>query len=569
MNNRKSLLALSLLCATGMAQAGEKEELLKLRNTTTNLIKQLVKQGVITEQVAEGMIKQAETEAEQQVAEAKSADANKQEAVDPDEVRVAYVPDFVKDQIRQQVKAELREDVVGDVMQKAKNEQWGLPNALPEWTRRFKLSGDIRLRSQNDFMGADNVPTGSFYTDPQAINEAVGFTAAGENAFRNTTIDRQRFRERVRLGMDVKIADGLNAGVRLSTGNTRDPVSTNQTLGNTGNRYEFAVDRAFLKYDAVDDDRFNWLTVSGGRIRNPWYTGGGEFTGGSELVWDTDLSFEGFAGTVRHRLGDTGSMKIANESGPMVFATAGAFPLQEFELSHGDKWLFGGQMGVDWGFANQDSVKVGVAYYDYVNTEAVPNTSATGTCDLNNDDNDASVPEFMQGGNTLATVCREGTQSDPLETVGQVGLASDYNILNINGSYDFAAFAPYHVRLSGDFAKNLGFKADDVRRLALENVDEQTIAWQARIDVGWPRVDKAGHWNLFTAYKYVERDAVLDAFTDSDFHLGGTNAKGWFVGGNYGLMNGVWLTGRWLSADVITGPPFGIDVLQVDVNTRF
>jgi hypothetical protein len=176
----------------------------------------------------------------------------------------------------------------------------------------------------------------------------------------------------------------------------------------------------------------------------------------------------------------------------------------------------------------------------------------------------------MQGGNTLATVCRESVNGPP----GKVGLASDYNIININGAYDIAAFAPYHVRLSGDFAKNVGFKANDVNKLAGGgranfNVEEQTNAWQARVDVGWPKADKPGHWNVFTAYKRVERDAVLDAYTDSDFHLGGTNAKGWVMGGNYGLMNGLWLTGRWLSADVITGPPFGIDILQLDINTHF
>ncbi len=70
-------------------------------------------------------------------------------------------------------------------------------------------------------------------------------------------------------------------------------------------------------------------------------------------------------------------------------------------------------------------------------------------------------------------------------------------------------------------------------------------------------------------YKHLERDAVLDAFTDSDFHLGGTNTKGWVVGGNYGLVKNVWLSGRWLSGNVITGPQYGVDILQVDVNTRF
>lgn len=564
MANKKQLMALALSGLIGTVQAGEKEELLKLRNTTTNLIKQLVKQGVITDKAANEMIKQAEVEAGQQAAEAKAA-AGK-EAVPADEVRVAYVPDFVKDEIRQQVRSELREEVVGDVMQKAKNEQWGMPNALPDWTKRFKLSGDIRLRSQHELMAKENIANS--YIDWQAVNESGGLNAAGVDQFLNTTTDRQHFRERLRLGIDANVTDGLKAGVRLATGNQRDPVSTNQSLGNTGQKYDFTVDRAYLQYDAFDDNKFKWLTLSGGRIKNPWYTGGGEFTGGSELVWDTDLSFEGFAGTVRHRLGGSDSLMANDDQSHSVFATAGVFPLQESALSS-DKWLLGGQVGVDWGFVNQDNLKVGLAYFDYVNVEAKQNTSVLGTCDLNTRGNTASRPDFMQGGNTLASICREGAgalASNP----GMVGLASDYNIVNANLSYEMAMFAPYRLRLSGDYAKNVGFNRAAVSRMLNGSVvDAKTNAWQFRADFGWPKAEIAGHWNVFAAYKYVERDAVLDAFTDSDFHLGGTNSKGWFIGGNYGLMKNVWLTGRWLSADIITGPPFGIDVLQVDVNTQF
>jgi TPP-dependent pyruvate/acetoin dehydrogenase alpha subunit len=88
MGINKPLLALALLCAAGVSQAGEKEELLKLRNTTTNLIKQLVKQGILTEKMSEEMIKQAETDAEQQTAQAKASPSNAKEAVPADEVRV-------------------------------------------------------------------------------------------------------------------------------------------------------------------------------------------------------------------------------------------------------------------------------------------------------------------------------------------------------------------------------------------------------------------------------------------------------------------------------------------------
>jgi hypothetical protein len=62
---------------------------------------------------------------------------------------------------------------------------------------------------------------------------------------------------------------------------------------------------------------------------------------------------------------------------------------------------------------------------------------------------------------------------------------------------------------------------------------------------------------------------VVDAFTDPDFHLGGTNAKGWVLGTDLGLLKNTWLTVRWLTADEISGPPLAIDVLQVDVNARF
>jgi hypothetical protein len=85
----------------------------------------------------------------------------------------------------------------------------------------------------------------------------------------------------------------------------------------------------------------------------------------------------------------------------------------------------------------------------------------------------------------------------------------------------------------------------------------------------------AGHWNVFSLYKYVGSDAVLDAYTDSNFHvgggnnLGGTNVKGWVIGGNYGLMKNVWITGRWLSGDMIMGPNYGIDMVQFDINTKF
>ena len=100
------------------------------------------------------------------------------------------------------------------------------------------------------------------------------------------------------------------------------------------------------------------------------------------------------------------------------------------------------------------------------------------------------------------------------------------------------------------------------------------------VAVGWPTVSKARDWQVSFAYKYLERDAVLAAFTDSDFHLGGTDGEGYILKFDYGLTNNTWLSLRWLSSNEIDGElvPYapllgtgklGVDVLQMDVNAKF
>lgn len=606
--NKQLIAAMALSGLIGMAHADEKDELLKLRNTTVNLIKQLVKQGVLTDKMAQDMIEQAEADAGKQVADARAAAgkasggargaagaANGQpvgtvetmqadgsvaagaaagkEVVPKDEIRIAYVPDFVKDEIRQQVRTELRDQVVNDVMAKAKDEQWGLPNALPEWTKRFTLSGDIRLREQSSLMASDNISAaqnlqGGVYPNWNAINGANGanqVSPTSPNAMLNTNQNQNLGRERFRLGIDAAVNDSVDAGIRLTTGNTQNPVSTNQTLGNTGYGYQFAVDRAFLRYNAQDSSRFNWLTLMGGRTPNPF------FTGGSEMVWDEDLSFEGAAATLRQRIGFNDLADEVGGKGPMVFGTAGIFPLQAQNpvtgLTSLQKWMFGGQTGLEWGFDNQDSLKVAAAYYDYQGIKGNINKSTTdNSCADSTQSVTQSVPQYIQGGNSMVGVCETGINTG---VYGMYGLASNFRIMDVNALYDIALFSPVHLKLAADFAKNLGFNSNQIYAYTGQNISNQNTGWQVKADLGWTKVDVPGNWNAFAAYRYLERDAVLSSYTDSDFHLGSTNVKGWMFGGSYGLMKSVWLTGRWMSADMITGPNYSMDILQLDLNTRF
>ncbi|HEY3639077.1 MAG TPA: putative porin, partial [Rhizomicrobium sp.] len=124
----------------------------------SNLIRLLVKQKVITQQSANALIK----EAEQEAAQAKAAKATVAAAPvpipaerpdlpppAPGVVRVPYVPQIVRNQIRDEVKAE--------VLKEAKAENWAQPNALPSWVKRISLNGDFRFRDEFDLYGKNNI----------------------------------------------------------------------------------------------------------------------------------------------------------------------------------------------------------------------------------------------------------------------------------------------------------------------------------------------------------------------------------------------------------------------------
>ncbi len=514
MNLRKWGVA-ALLCALASVSAAgaEKSESSSVDPTTLKLIKLLVEQGVLTQEKADALLREAGKPEEPAHAE--------KPRTEPNVIRVPYVPETVKQEMQEQIKQE--------VLAQAKEERWGDPGKLPEWLDRIKWDGDMRLRYEKDFF-----PTGNSGSTPnyQAINNAGGVSQAGVNAFVNDSVDRDRLRLRARLGMLAKVNDQLEAGFRLTTGNTADPVSTNQTLGNTFNRNTLVLDRAYLRFDPEPE-----FTFWGGRIPNPWF--------GTDLVWDEDINFDGVAAQFKQDL--TYRLK--------GFATVGWFPVQEVELSSSDKYMTGAQAGVDWTFHPNHELKVGLAYYDFHHITGQQSDSSLL---------DYKAPQFVQKGNTMFHI-----RTDTLVSTGLFALAPDFKELNLTASWDMYTFDPVHVVLTGDFVKNVGFDRQEIRQRTGLDIEPKTRGYHLKLAVGNPVMKKRGNWQFIAAYKYLERDAVLDAFTDSDFHLGGTDAKGWIMGGSYGLARNTWLTLRWLSANEIDGPPLAVDVLQIDLNAKF
>ena len=543
------------------------------QTVVVNLIRLLVQEGVLTQDKANALIRQAEDEAAAasrgQPAVVNTPPGTPKVAAGaapgaPQSVRVPYIPEVVRKQIRDEVKQE--------VLQQARAENWAAPDQFPDWVKSVRISGDFRLRYEWDVFDKRNSP---FFPNFSALNGGSPFdlnNAAGTSPpLLDTTQDRSRLRERFRLGIGAQIDDQWAAGVRLATGNTTNPVSTNQTLGNSLSNDSFNLDRAFVRYQPTP-----WITAWLGRFPDPWFA--------TDLVWDDDVNFDGVAVQV--------SPRITEELRPTL--TVGAFPIANTPFNFPDNaaskgasrdvWLYAAQASTDWRPDPDYEVRIGLAYYYFNNIDGKLSSPCTALSAADPCDTDFTRPGFIQQGNTLFAlrnlVNPTGVPNPP--QFQYYGLASKFHELNLTARLDYAGLDPVHLIFDADFVKNLGFDRGAIAARGPVNNQGQSVtagepgpwdggdsAYLAKLTVGYPTLRERWQWNFNVGYKYIESDAVVDAFTDSDFHLGGTNAKGYFVGAGLGVAKDVDLSMRWLSAREVTGAPYSVDVIQVDLNGRF
>lgn len=532
-------------------------------NATINLIRLLVQQGVLKQEQADGLIAQAEKEAQQ--ARAATAVAATGPAAAPGDVRVQYVPAIVREQIRDQVKAE--------VMATAKQENWAQPNTFPDWVSRISFDGDIRLRQESRFFADNN------------SNELVDYAKLNDNGpydvnkdtnsklppLLNSREDRDNlFRLRARLGMKAVISPEWTAGIRIGTGSDNNPVSTTQTLGGGFGKKDIWLDQGYLTWKATQD-----LTLTGGRIANPFYS--------TDMLYSNDLNFDGVAAIFNHKLGSDWGL----------FGTLGAFPVEYtndtatsngFDKNESDtKWLFGGQIGANWKINRSNSLKGALAYYRFDDIEGQRSSPCAPWAGAPGCDTDGSRVAFMQKGNSVFLL-RDITPNPATPGLTPqpqfVGLASKFDVLDLNLAWDTELPDDLRLRSQTNFIRNLAYdKGEMLKRSEGEIVNN--INRNGQFESGGNallvqftlgnalEMKKSGDWNLLAGYKYIQPDALPDGFNDSSFHLGGTNAKGYFVGGNYGIDKNIYATARYMSASEVYGPRYEVDVMQLELNTRF
>ncbi|UTH74482.1 putative porin [Chromobacterium sp. IIBBL 290-4] len=566
-----SMLAIALtfgaVQAPAYANAGDKGDV------TVELIELLVQTGVLKKEQADALLKRAQANA---LAKTTPPAADLGAALaQPGDVRVPYISPTVRKQIQQEVKAEM--------MEQARAENWAQPNTFPDWVSRITVEGDMRVRSESRLFDSRN---------SNEIIDFAAFNGKGPTAtvvgnqqnpfdlpYLNTRQDRRNlWRYRARLGVKAAISDDWSAGVRLASGSDKSPVSTTDGLGDGMSKKQLWLDQAYIAYQPA-----KWASLAAGRAANPFLS--------TDTLFSEDLQFDGLSAKLSHDIG----------GGPVsVFGNFGAFALDyaktpwstetSSEGKSENKWLFGAQLGGKWKPNNEHTLTGALAYYSFQNIAGQRSSPCTLYSKSDVCDSDWSKPAFMQKGNTLfllRNIQQWSTDPSKWNEWQYVGLASRFNLLDVNLSWDARLFDDMGLRVDGNYIRNLAYDKDDMIRRAgglaniatnvagsqssgATDIESGPNAWMLQAAFGRGlKLENAKDWRVFAGYKYIQPDALPDGYNDSGFHLGGTNAKGYFLGASYSFVKNVYGQFSWSSSKEVYGAPQSIDMLRFDLNARF
>lgn len=543
----------------------------------TNLIRLLVAKGTLTQADGDALLAQAQSEADK----ARMAAATPPPPPPPPAgaVRVARVPEAVRQQIRDEIR--------GEIMAQAATEGWVTKDqAAPEWTKRIRLYGDMRVRAQGEFFADTNSNQILDFESMTAPGLPIDLARLSSYQFINTRKDRNNLRYRARLGIEAHVVDGVTATIALGSGDDNSPISENASLGASFSKRPIFIDTADIVVKP-----FKWATLQFGRFETPFNT--------TPLLYDEDLRFDGVSASVKWAgvTGKDSALSLTGGAFPLDYGSSNFPNVAINKLAYPTKWLFAGEVRLKTPVGSGISIDASAAYHSYTNVQG----RLSEPCNLDLGDfcsTDALQARFLRKGNTLFTL--RNLVANSTGVYPQLfGLKFDYNILDLNLAVRAPISGDVGVKLAGDYLRNLGFKRSDICQGRFDtpeafliqpynnygsdgntarNICTKTnptsfiggnIGWLANVTIGHAKVYKKGSWSAFGEYRYLQSDAVLDAYTDSDLHLGGTNVKGYIIGAEYGVADRVSVRGRWFSGNEIAGEPLAIDVLQIDFMARF
>ncbi len=467
---------------------------------------------------------------------------------------------------------------------------------ISDGIKSVELFGDIRLR----------------YEDRSAEDPA------------NNSIDDQRFRYAVRVGLRGDLFDQFYYGLRLDTG--ANPRSSFVTLGTaaSGGPYQgpfgksnsgINIGQVYLGWRPWD-----WVGITVGKMPNPLYT--------TPLVWNGNISPEGFAERFKYTVGPAD-----------FFATFGQFLYADFNPDSsspglginsglGQKtdniFLFAWQGGFNYHITTNISAKIAATYYNYIGLQRSSLNSlgslspyfgdpyiGEGAAYLGGGLNNGNPPNPAVGssgynpGQQFNSLPGYASVSYPMN---QVGL-NNLRVVEIPFEFNFK-ISKLDAQIFGDFAYNLdGTQRAQQAAAAYQAVLQAQInppslphsfpaqtrdvkAYQIGIDLAseggrglvYGATSQRHAWEVKTYWQHVEQYSLDPNLLDTDFFEGVENLQGIYVAAGYSFTDNLIGTFRYGHASRInsllgTGgsgqdipqinPINDFDIYQVDLTFRF
>ncbi len=311
---------------------------------------------------------------------------------------------------------------------------------------------------------------------PESLKWAEKIKLSGDFRYRYEQIDDET-RSDVRDRNRIRVRVGLDAEVNEDLDFGLRIASGNDDPISTNQDLDGGFSSMELWIDRAyfDYHGFDNINLIAGKMPNPFLA-----VGKNQLIWDGDLNPEG------------GALKYSVElnENTSFFSNLGGMWVEEND-SDVDQGLFGVQAGLITTIG-EGRLTAGMSYFDYTNLE----------------DGLAVYRKNNGAGNT--TVASGANRS----------YVYDYNLVEAFAAYDFK-IGKMPVSVYGDLVNNVA-----------SGVTEDT-GWLVGFSYG--KVKDKGTWALSYNYRDLEADAVVGAFTDSDFIGGGTNGKGHSFGFEYAL----------------------------------
>ncbi|MGH7197140.1 MAG: putative porin [Candidatus Omnitrophota bacterium] len=345
---------------------------------------------------------------------------------------------------------------------------------MPAWLEGLQQAGDVRLRYEV-------------------------FSRENEDSS-----DRNRFRFRLRWGVEKKFNDDWKAGFQFASGeNPNEPVSTNQTLDDEFSLKDIQLQRAYALYTPTE----HWkkvipaaqaVEIGAGKVENPY----DRDKWNSNIIWDSDVAPEGIYEKVDFRLAEPG--KDAHWD---LNTLMGQWVLNEdSDLTPGDREMISYGLGTTYQWAKDHFLSFKSTYYDWQGYAPFLKTS--------------SVLSNALGGND-----RE------LES---------FKILNFYSEIQWllpAELGGFPFKVFGDYANNLGFQGGGSTDETLTNPalrGDSDDAFSIGATLG--KAKDAGSWAFTYEYLYIEPNAVVGVFSESDLGVGFANNKGHRLRFQYKLL---------------------------------